>query len=308
MRKLNVKLDFFIIGAAKSGTTWLSTNLSKHPALFIPEEKELGYFCERNYLYPFQKNPLYLSNNERIESYFSHATSEQLLGEGTTSYLWDPKAPKNLFQHNNDAKLIAILRNPIERIISHYRFWLQLGIIPNRNILEIIEERPEMLELGNYSIQLKRYFDIFPANQLLVLLFDDLMIDHNQVLIAAEEFLGVENYVPEGTTQIVNLSGQARFWFLNRSISKIKNWIRDKGIDYDRISYISKRIGLGSPLNRLRRMNKSNTKRQQILGPAETKFLYEYYSEDIFLLEKIINRDLSSWIPNTSNIAFEFLL
>ena len=255
MEKLKVKLDFFIIGAAKSGTSWLSTNLSKHPALFIPEEKELGFFCERNYLYPFQKNPLYLSNNKRFENHFSDATSEQLLGEGTTSYLWDPKASKNLFHHNKNAKLIAILRNPIERIISQYRYWLQLGIIPNRNILEIIKERPEMLELGNYSIQLKRYFDFFPANQLLILLFDDLLINNNQVLISAEEFLGVKQYIPDGTTQIVNSSGQARFWFLNRSISKMKTWIRDKGIDYDQISYISKRIGLGSPLYRLMQLN-----------------------------------------------------
>jgi len=295
---LKVKLDFFIIGAAKSGTTWLSENLSKHPDLFIPKEKELGYFCERNYLYPFQSNPLYLGNNERFESYFPRAVSGQLLGEGTTSYLWDSKAPENIFRHNKKAKLIAILRNPIERLISHYRYWLHLGIIPKRNILDVIKERPEMLEMGKYSVQLKRYLDLFPTDQLLVLLYDDLMLDDQQVLLSAEEFLGVQQYFPEGITQIVNSSRQARFWFLNRSISKVKIWVRNKGIDYDHISYVSKKIGLGSPLQRLMQINSVNAEAKQLLDIASLERLYEYYSEDILFLEKKLMRDLSSWIPS----------
>lgn len=306
MENLKVTLDFFIIGAAKSGTTWLSKNLSKHSSIFIPEEKELGYFCEKNYLYPLQENPLYLSNNKRVESYFNGATSKQLLGEGTTSYLWDSKAPKNLFHHNKNAKIIAILRNPVERLISHYRYWLQLGVIANQNILDTIKERPEMLELGNYSTQLIRYYDLFPNKQILILLFDDLLTNSNQILISTEEFLGVHKFIPDNMTQIVNKSEQARFWRINRMISKMKFFVREKGIDYDKISYISKKLGFGSPLNRFIQMNKSNNKRKIGVNHKVEQYLFEQYANEIPVLEKLIKRDLSKWSYQNSIMELNY--
>jgi hypothetical protein len=100
--------DFVIIGATKSATTWLSSNLSAHPRVFLPSP-ELHYFSRH-----------YDKGEEWYRSHFADARDGQLIGEKSASYLPDAQTPHRLHRLLPKARLIAQLRNPIERAYSDY--------------------------------------------------------------------------------------------------------------------------------------------------------------------------------------------
>src|SRR5690606_33439746 len=100
---------FLVIGAARSGSTWISRNLARHPDVFIPKEKELHFFDQR-----------YEEGIEAYRAYVRAATAEKAIGEATPAYLHTPAAAARIRAHLPDVKLIACLRDPIDRLYSRY--------------------------------------------------------------------------------------------------------------------------------------------------------------------------------------------
>ncbi|MBA4318316.1 MAG: heparan sulfate glucosamine 3-O-sulfotransferase, partial [Flavobacterium sp.] len=102
--------NFLIIGAARCATTWISENLSQHPDIFIPPLKELHFFDTH-----YEKGIAY------YESYFDNR-SEKAVGEATPAYLYFPNISSLIQQHLPNVKLIASIRNPVDRAFSHYLY------------------------------------------------------------------------------------------------------------------------------------------------------------------------------------------
>jgi len=109
--------SFFLLGAAKSATTSLHAYLGQHPEICMAEPKEPIYFEAE-----FERGPAYYFNR-----YFSHWAGEPIVGESRVRNLYLPSVPRRLFDYNPNAKLLAILRNPVERVISHWWHWYSRG-------------------------------------------------------------------------------------------------------------------------------------------------------------------------------------
>ncbi|HEY1419866.1 MAG TPA: sulfotransferase, partial [Candidatus Dormibacteraeota bacterium] len=127
--------NFLIIGAAKSGTDSLYGMLGQHPQIYISPSKEPMFFVaeglpEVPYRGPSDREVLlrwdsWVNTLEHYESLFGGATVEKAIGEASTWYLYDEGAPHRIKHHVPDAKLIAVLRNPVERAYSAFTMMLR---------------------------------------------------------------------------------------------------------------------------------------------------------------------------------------
>lgn len=189
--------DFFVIGAGKSGTTSLYDVLKQHPSVFSPTEKEPFYFSEDNMHYrelPLNKNE-YLALYENIES-------QQITGDFSTSYFICPKASKKIYQANPDARIIIMLRDPIERSFSDYLMLKRRGIVSNNFVSEVIDELkriekeiykgPFIVRTSLYYQNIKRYLDVFPANNILITYFTELKHNPYEFYERICDFLSIE--------------------------------------------------------------------------------------------------------------------
>jgi len=195
---MTTKTDFFIVGAPKAGTTSLHDVLIQHPEIFLPELKEPNFFTadeikQQNLYY----NEKLVETPEEYQKLFS-ATQKKLKGEASVSYLFYPSTAKRIQNYNPEAKIIIILRHPVQRAISHYQMDHRLGLI--NSSLETVfrnKDKPEFKNyfqqyflLGCYFNQVSRYFEAFPENQIKIYFFESLKSDFNLFITDVLNFLG----------------------------------------------------------------------------------------------------------------------
>ena len=166
--------NLFIIGAMKSGTTSLHEYLDTHPQILMSHEKEPGYFVEELGLHKGEE--WYRSRWELDGGAYRY------LGESSTHYTKLPVlkgVPERLFRFNPQARLIYIMRNPFDRIVSHY--WHALRDEHHggelRPLLKAVKEDPGYLAFSDYAMQLEPYFDRFGRDAVLTLTFEALVED-----------------------------------------------------------------------------------------------------------------------------------
>lgn len=198
------KPHFLLIGAQKCGTSSLYRYLTCHLLVNPAARKELHYF-DLNY-----------TNGHRWYRRQFHFEKNKITGESTPYYLAHPAVPGRVKAYHPDIKLIAILRHPVERALSHYRMNCERGVepLPLRQALEAEEERlaqaydPEdpqnphlvysYLLRGRYPEQLQRWRQHFPPEQLLLLNFDQFFRDPWREVQAVYSFLGLPPYYGSG--------------------------------------------------------------------------------------------------------------
>jgi Sulfotransferase family len=209
--------DFFIAGHPKCGTTALYEMLRAHPQIFMPELKEPVYFAAE---LPRQAHRYRAP--ESFQEYldlFAPAAPGQLLGEASASYLWSQTAAARIHEVRPDARIVAILREPasflrslhLQCVQSHYEtekdLRRALELEPERRAGRRIPRRslwPQVLlysEHVRYVAQLRRYRDLFPAEQVLVLIYDDFRADNEGTVRRVLSFLGVEEDVPVAASE-----------------------------------------------------------------------------------------------------------
>jgi len=189
-------VDFLVIGAQKSATTSLFRYLSAHPSIYMPPEKELDFFSDDERV--ARGLPFYL------REYFSRGDPGRRWGEASPSYMASPRTPERIARLLPDARLVAILRNPVTRALSHWRM-ARGRSLEDRAFAESVaalaahgpahERDPDperdYLALGEYGRILSRYLDHFDPSRLLVLFAEDLAWDVAGQLRRAYRFLDV---------------------------------------------------------------------------------------------------------------------
>jgi hypothetical protein len=194
--------DFLILGAQKAGTTALYAYLRWHPEITGPSFKEVSFF-DRHY-----------AKGERWYRAHMPVRRRSLVGEASPSYLFHPLAPERVARLLPDARLIALLRNPVDRAFSHYQHEVALGREPlsfeaavdrederMQGELDRMLRDPSYFSLawwnytyvarGRYAEQLERWFASFPREQLLVLFTEELSADTARTYRRVLGFLGV---------------------------------------------------------------------------------------------------------------------
>ncbi len=205
--------DFIIIGGQKCGTTSLYNYLAEHPHVAPARDKEVHFFNTRRYE---RGDLLYRASFPTRADLRRAATGDGRLvtGEATPGYLFFPQVPGRVRKTVPQARLIALLRNPVDRAYSHYHHKVRIGkeAIPFEEAIDREEERLageveraledpryysnnldqySYLRRGVYVEQLRRWRDHFPEEQLLILRSEDLYEDAPAVVGRTLEFLGL---------------------------------------------------------------------------------------------------------------------
>jgi len=194
------RVDFVVIGAQKSGTTWLFECLDEHPEIYVPAEKELHYFCHED-------DCRFSTKHEGLGWYdarFKRSQPCKVSGELTTDYMYYKYVVDDLFQFNSECKIVALLRNPVDRAYSAYWMWRR----HNRSIPKfedmIRSSTNSLVGRGYYYQQLKPYFETFGADRVKVFILEE--IKQNPAVFIAEIFghLGVESgFKPKALHKLV---------------------------------------------------------------------------------------------------------
>lgn len=286
--------DFFVVGAAKSGTTSLWNWMKQHPEVFVPtniEDKEPAYYS----------TCWGMKDRNRYLNLFSAASNEQQIGDFSTPYLTDPDSPALIAKDNPMAKIIILLRNPVGRAYSLYNWMLNNGyesIYPFEKALEAeisrLEEdqfQPEIgyiqnfyyFHSGLYTAQIEAYKAHFQEDQIKVILLDDIISDRAFVMSDICKFLGVDTgFVP--TMASKNRGGVP--W-----IPKLQHNLRIKARN---CSDWKIAVGLRFLLTLLMRLNAGRRGTPRITRQTRENLLSRY-QEEIRSLEGLIKRDLDVW-------------
>jgi len=174
--------DFFIVGTQNSATTSLYWHLKQHAQIFMPALKEPHHFSRLAPPHEMRYLVTQVASTQDYLKLFAHAKTGKLMGEASTSYLWEPGTAKRIHGVNPKAKIIAVLRDPVERAYSHYQMDRREGW-QDKPFLEALQSDYAAtrkgygisrlyVELGLYAEQIKRYLDLFGPEQVLVLGFD----------------------------------------------------------------------------------------------------------------------------------------
>jgi hypothetical protein len=212
--RLNAKPDFIIIGAQKAGTTSLYAWMTAHPDVLRARKKEPQFFNRRYDAEPVRVYWLDFPSRFRIAVLRAARRRAVMTGEASTLYLPDPLVPGRVAPVLPDVKLIAILREPVDRAISNYWMERNRGNEPlpldaamrheqSRGVPDVdrvggvnAAGRPVRawgyVTRGRYAEQLDRWLEHYPRSQLLILEFDDLASDPLGVYRQALEFIGVD--------------------------------------------------------------------------------------------------------------------
>ncbi len=294
------KPNFFIVGAEKSGTTSLYDLLNTHTDIFMSPIKEPNHFSkdiesldhEHKRVDPnkyFKQEILskehmaYIRDYDQYLQLFSQSGNAKAVGEASVSYLFSEVAAKEIFKFNPDSKIIIILRNPVERAFSAYKMDLGIGRI-KMSFSEAMKSVPRYLERGLYCEQIKRYFDIFPQENIRVYLFEDLK-DPTNIMYDLSLFLGLNDEYNIVTEKVSNTSMSPKYEMLNSLIYSlgIKSFIG---------KYFPKK--LKKSLQKLY-YQKSDIK----IAPEEYNALVSFFNQDIQKLSNLINKDLSAWLKSS---------
>ncbi len=296
--------NFLIIGAAKAGTSSLYYYLKQHPQIYMSPLKEPKFFALEGEKLDFQGPDRGINRNSvtSIDSYcelFRDVSNEIAIGEASPLYLYSPKAPGRIKHYLPEVKLIAILRNPVERAFSSFTHLLREGY-ENLSFEQALKEEKNRIQQkwsflwyyqqkGYYYQQLKRYFDLFDRGQIKVYLYEDLRDNCPNLIQNIYRFIGVDdNFIPDLSRK--NISGTPKSRIIHDLFTK-DNLLKS----------------LLKPLfpKQLRRNLADSAIRQNlgskpVLSLATRHDLYQLYREDILQLQDLIQRDLSHWLVESS--------
>ena len=204
--------NLFIIGAMKSGTSTLHTYLSKHPSIFMSRLKEPSYFVSPEQLrshWPSMWEKELWRNQKNYLDLFKEAESKEFVGESSTTYTKRPQlsgVARRIFNFNPKAKFIYIMRDPVERTISHY--WHRVNWEgERRSPLKAIEEDTQYCDVSYYKMQLEPYFELAGANSVFCLTFERFVNNPLEELNRILCWLNVDSdFQPKNQTEKENIT------------------------------------------------------------------------------------------------------
>jgi hypothetical protein len=290
--------NFAIVGAQKSASTFIQDALRAHRDVYMPSG-ETRFF----------EDPEYGEGNiNELSSLFS-GRQEPLLGIKRPDYLGREEVPARMRRAIPAIKIIVVLRNPIDRLVSAYYYYIKLGILPVLDINEVIPrmlrgetiggpKARDLLGYGNYATHLRRYFSCFPREQILILLQEDIAAGPRQVVLNTCKFLGADadalGVCPAAANEGVYSLTRLRF------LTKRNRYL----YDYDEVSgKLSKQkmtVGKLLPAATITVIDRyllarTVGNRKPILRDPVKTMLADFYRDEIKGAQQILGRSLQGW-------------
>ena len=282
-----MKVNLFIVGAPKAGTTSLHHYLNEYPEILMSIIKEPDFFSDIE----IQEQGLYygssrINNITKYNSLFSDWIDESIIGEASVSYLFYPNVPQRIKIYNDNSKIIIMLRNPIERAFSHYLMDYRLGLTSNSFEEEFDKKTTlnfqQYFLLGNYFQQVKRYLDIFGKENVHIIWYSDFIEKTENELNKVISFLGLNTDFSVDFNKIHNSFSMPKNNFIRKIYSVV--WLR-------------KTLSFLFPVNIQIILKKAlfNEDNKPKLSEKTRELLCKYYLSDIESLEKLLSVNLSKW-------------
>lgn len=299
--------NFLVIGAAKSGTDALCAYLAQHPQVYVSDNKEPNFFiAEGRPRIPFRgpgdrevltRFDGWVHTLERYQALFDGVTTETAVGEGSTWYLYDEAAPGRIRRHVPDARLIAILRNPVDRAYSAFTMLLRDGRETTADFARALDLEDRRVHagweliwhyrrMGLYHDQVERYYHTFGRSQVRVVIYEDFSARAADVTRDLYLFLGVDDAFEPDTSARHNVS------------------MVPKHLGYQRVMLRQsplKTIAKAVVPTRVRQRVKEKLVYSTLTRPApipqEVRArLVEVFRPDVTRLQGLLGRDLSGWL------------
>ncbi len=294
------KPDFFIVGAAKCGTTAMNDYLGQHPDIFVPELKEIHYFGkDLDMRLARERDTL-----ERYLARFDGGEGCKRAGEASVWYIYSRTAAQEIHDFDPAAGIIIMLRDPVEFMYSQHSQAMH-NALGDEDILDFAEalaaeedrvagRRPVPPQttfpdgvyyrrIARFTEQVQRYYDLFPREQIHVIVFDDFRADTPAVVRDTYRFLGVDpEFVPE--TPVVNPNKTYRSWAVRKVQQRVPGKLKDLVPD---------------PLRRrasdaIYALNRKYAPREA-MDPQLRAELMREFAPEVAALGQLIGRDLSRW-------------
>ncbi|MBL7929813.1 MAG: sulfotransferase [Bacteroidia bacterium] len=316
--------NFLVIGAAKCGTTSLYHYLKSHPEVYMSPIKEPNYFSsdinpenfsqqykdierrKRLNLDAYVKGDMkrevwgyFVRERHHYTGLFKNVSNEKAIGEISNSYLFSKEAAINIKNTLPSVKLIAILRNPVERMYSHYMANLRDGKTykPFRQEVEEDYHQPVKgwytthcyVEMGLYYEQIKRFLDIFPKEQIRIYLYDDLKNYPETLLKDVSLFLGIDAGFKFNTALKFNEAKVPKN-------EKLLYWLSASGL--------KKNIFRLMPDSKKEKLKSLFFKKEKAkpLSDEDKFWAAGFYKNEIAGLQELTGRNLSSWLPHMQTV------
>jgi len=295
------KPDFYIVGGYKCGTSLMHQFLRQHSEIFMPEVKEIYHFgSDLTFKYPKVTKKEYLE-------FFAGAKNEKRIGDATAAYLISRNAAKEIKQFNPCAKIIIMLRNPVDMIYSLHSEMVYQGYELIKDFSSAINaedarrqgkhissyircpvENLYYLKVPLFTCQVKKYFDVFGRENVHIIIFDDLKRDTAEEYRKTLQFLGVcEQFQPN--FKIVNPNKSVRS-------EKIRDFLKTLPPKYKQLgkAIFPFRMLRGKIIRGLLFMNTRYVNRPPMPEKLENE-LKMYFKSEVNQLSTLLKRDLTSW-------------
>jgi hypothetical protein len=295
--------NFFIIGAPKCGTTALSEYLRTHPNIFLSDPKEPHFFSDD------MNAHRYVTTLETYLDLFKSAKPEHdVIGEASVGYLFSSVALDNIYEFNPTAKVIAMVRNPIDMAPSLHRqlLYARYETEPDfEKAWNLQEDRrngrhippgcraPAFLQYADSCFlgkQIQRLLNVFPDNQVMIVVFDDFIMDPSKVYREVLQFLGLPDDYRENFERI-NEAKQYRSGHFANLIAACK----PLAVTFALELRAHTGFNLLPWMRRLVKMNEGKAEKSN-LSSRFINILADSFRDDIGLLSSLLKRDLSSWL------------
>ncbi|OGL47193.1 MAG: hypothetical protein A2W05_04500 [Candidatus Schekmanbacteria bacterium RBG_16_38_10] len=292
--------EFFIVGAPKCGTTAMQEYLRQHPNIFMPDMKEINHFADDL----LKQDDLFLSR-ERYLSLFAGGGRNRLIGEASVYYLFSKNAHLNIKSFCPIAKIIVMLRNPVDVLHSRHS---QLVYNGDENILDFeaslaaeekrrkgemippnirIERKLLHREVVKFTEQVKRYLDTFGRNNVHIIIYDDFKRDTGRVYRETLRFLNIDTgFQPD--FKVINPNKRIRIKALQHFLKTPPPSVRLIG------KLLLPQSFRHVFVNRLEKLNTQYIARQSMSPELRTR-LQEDFASEVKSLSELLRRDLTHW-------------
>lgn len=292
------QIDFIGIGAPKGGSTWLASCLEEHPDILFSSQKT------RKEIFFFNTPEGWVWNDKKVGrmSYYDRGLAwyldqfpdyveGKIRGEFTTSYLSDDLAYNRIHESFPNVKILATLRNPVDMIYSLHWYLYHGAVVELAEDFEHNLDAGIFNDKGLYFKHLQKYFETFPAENIKVLIFDDIKSDPINTISSVYEFLGVDSdYMPATLEKKVNTAFKPRSKLLKDAVNKTLNALDSLGLDSLRLKIFESQL----LQDIYTKINKTPTKYPPMSDEVRKK-AYDVFASDINALENLLKRDLSAW-------------
>jgi hypothetical protein len=300
--------NFLVLGTAKAGTDSLYNYLNQHPQIYLSPQKELNFFAHEGRVCPFRgpgdadAMPLNMVTTfGEFHAQFAGVDGQRAVGEVATHYLYYPEAPERIERYLPDVRMLAILRNPVDRAFSAFSSLVRDCRETTPDFSEALAQEDARIEqdweplwhyraMGFYDQQVQRYLRRFDRDRLRFILYDDFVRNPERTVQEIFRFLDVDPQFCPDMSERANVSVVPKHWALHRLSHG----------NYP-VKTIAKAVVPAGPRQAVKRLVASRNLQRPTLSVDVRQQLVNEFRPSNIRLGSLIQRDLSIWLGESGS-------